>query len=82
MRTRNASAILRTLEIEELITKTETEYIDLVEKIVLDREFLHNIKCKMKDKENYLYKDENAIRALEDFFVGVTSGSFKSELQN
>ena len=78
----HASAILRKLGIEELITKTETEYIDLVEKIVLDREFLHNIKCKIKDKENYLYRNENAIRALEDFFEGVISDSLKSEVQN
>ena len=82
MRTRHASAILRKLEIEELITKTETEYIDLVERLVLDREFLHNIKCKIKDKENYLYRNENAIRALEDFFEDVISGSLKSEVQN
>ena len=82
MRTRHASAILRTLEIEELITKTETEYIDLVERLVLDREFLHNIKCKIKDKENYLYRNENAIRALEDFFEGVISNSLKSEVKN
>jgi predicted O-linked N-acetylglucosamine transferase (SPINDLY family) len=82
MRTRHASAILRKLEIEELITKTETEYIELVEKLVLDREFLVYIKCKIKDKENYLYRNENAIRALEDFFEGVISGSLKSELHN
>ena len=62
--------------------KTETEYIDLVEKIVLDREFLYNIKCKIKDKENYLYRNENAIRALEDFFEGVISDSLKSEVKN
>lgn len=82
MRTRHASAILRKLGIEELITKTETEYIDLVEKLVLDRKFLHNIQCKIKDKENYLYRNENAIRALEDFFESVISGSLKSELRN
>ena len=64
------------------IPKTETEYIDLAEKIVLDREFRHNIKCKIKDKENYLYRNENAIRALEDFFEGVISDSLKSEVQN
>ena len=49
MRTRHASAILRTLEVEELITKTDAEYIDLVERLIFDREFLNNIKCKIKD---------------------------------
>ena len=78
MRTRHASAILRTLGIEELITKTETEYIDLVEKIVLDREFLRNIKYKIKDKEDFLYRNTNTIRALEDFFVSATSDLVKS----
>jgi tetratricopeptide (TPR) repeat protein len=77
-RSRHASAILRTLGVEELITKTETEYIDLVERIVLDREFLHDIKCKIKDKENVLYRNEDAIRSLEDFFEGVISDSLES----
>ena len=35
-RTKHASAILRTLKIEELITNTEHEYINLVEKLILN----------------------------------------------
>ena len=32
--------------------------------------------------ENYLYRNENAIRALEDFFEGVIFDSLKSEVIN
>ena len=70
-RTRHASAILRTIEVEELIASTEEEYIDLIEKITLDEEFRKNIRLKIKDKEKLLYKNENSIRALEDFFESV-----------
>ena len=70
-RTRHASAILRTIEVEELIVSTEEEYIDLIEKITLDEVFKNKIRFKIKDKEKLLYKNENSIRALEDFFESV-----------
>ena len=72
-RTKAAGSILRTLGIEELITATEAEYIDLIEKIVLDRVWLNEIKCKIKEKENRLYMDEDVVRALEDFFERVVT---------
>ena len=70
-RTKHASAILRSLEIEELITSTEEDYIDLVEKIILDNGFRKNLKFKIKSNENYLYKNKKPIRALEIFFESV-----------
>jgi len=70
-RTKHASAILRSLEIKELITFTESDYIDLVEKIILDDEFRKNLKSKIKSNENYLYKNKEPIRALEKFFESV-----------
>ena len=82
MRTRSASAILRALEIEELITKTEKEYIDLIEKIITDRSFFYQIKCRIKDQENVLYRNEDAVRALEEFFENVISDPFKNQVQD
>ena len=70
-RTKHASAILRSLEIEELITSTEEDYIDLVEKIILDDGFRKKLKFKIKSNENYLYKNKKPIRALENFFESV-----------
>lgn len=70
-RTKHASAILRSLEIEELITCTEEDYINLVEKIILDDGFTNNLKSKIKSNENYLYKNKKPIRALENFFESV-----------
>ena len=70
-RTRHASAILRTIDVEELIANTEEEYIDLIEKITLDEVFKNKIRFKIKAKEKLLYKNENSIRALEDFFESV-----------
>ena len=70
-RTKHASAILRSLEIEELITCTEEDYINLVEKIILDEGYLKNLKSKIKSNENNLYKNKKPIRALENFFESV-----------
>jgi predicted O-linked N-acetylglucosamine transferase (SPINDLY family) len=68
MRTRSVSAILKTLGLDELIAKSEKDYINLVEKAVLDQEFFIQIKSKIRLNEKLLYKDIRAIRALEDFF--------------
>jgi predicted O-linked N-acetylglucosamine transferase (SPINDLY family) len=70
-RTKHVSAILKTIEAEELIAQTEEEYIDLVEKFFFDQEFQNAIKLKIKNKENYLYRNKSAIRELEDFFINV-----------
>ena len=70
-RTRHASAILKTIKVEELITNTEEEYIDVVEKIIFDKEFKKFIRKKIKQNENLLYKNKNAILALEIFFQNI-----------
>ena len=67
-RTRHASAILKTIDIDELVAKTEEEYINLVEKLLSDKKFRNNIKLKIKENEKDLYRNEISIRALEDFF--------------
>ena len=70
-RTKHASAILRTLEIEELITNTEEEYINLVEKIILNEQLRKKLISKIKSNENYIYKNIEPIRALENFLESV-----------
>ena len=59
------------LKIEELITCTEEDYIDLVEKITLDNKFRKKLKSKIKSNEKILYKNKKPIRALENFFESV-----------
>ena len=66
-RTKHASAILRTLGIEELITYSEEEYISLVEKLILNERLRKDFKSKIKSNENYIYKNIEPIRALENF---------------
>ena len=70
-RTKHASAILRTLKIEELITNTEHEYINLVEKLILNERLRKDLKSKIKANENYIYKNIEPIRALENFLESV-----------
>ena len=60
--------ILKTIDIDELVAKTEEEYINLVEKLLSDKKFRNNIKLKIKENEKDLYRNEISIRALEDFF--------------
>lgn len=70
-RTRHASAILRTLGVEELIASTEEEYIDLIVKVSLNEDFRKHIRSKIKENVKLLYKNKNSICALEDFFESI-----------
>ena len=70
-RTRHASAILKTIDAKELIANSEEEYIALIEKITLDTDFQKKIRIKIRDNEHLLYRNINAVRALEDFFTEV-----------
>ena len=67
-RTKHASAILKILELEELIAKSEQEYVSLLVKVVLDPKYLNYIKLKMRLRESFVYANEAPIRALESFF--------------
>ena len=51
--------------------ENKEEYIDIVEKIIFDKEFKKIIRKKIKQNENLLYKNKNAILALENFFQNI-----------
>jgi protein O-GlcNAc transferase len=67
-RTKHASAILKILELEELIANSEQEYVSLVEKVVMEPKYLNYVKSKIRLRERFLYANEAPIRALENFF--------------
>jgi predicted O-linked N-acetylglucosamine transferase (SPINDLY family) len=70
LRGRLASGILRRMGVTELIVGSEQEYINLVVKLVQDREYRELIKGKMTANRPVLFNDLSPIRALEQFLIG------------
>jgi hypothetical protein len=71
MRSRNASAILKCIGLEELITFSENKLYELVNKIVNDKQYSNYLKNIMTQKSDLLYKNTDAIRFLENFMIDV-----------
>ena len=69
MRGRLASSILSRINLKELICSTESAYIDLIVKLLQNRELLNSVKIKMNQSKEILFNDLEPIRELEKFLI-------------
>jgi len=74
MRGRLASAILKRMEIPELIAKNNAAYIELAVRLIKDHAYRRQISQKMTNSRNILYDDFEPIYALENFLEGKCRG--------
>ena len=70
LRGRLASGILRRMGMTELIARNEEEYLNLVVKLVQDKEYRSAIQEKIIANRAILFDDLEPIRALEQFLIG------------
>ena len=70
MRGRLAGGILKRIGLQELIAKNENDYINLVVKLVSNKEYNQYIRNKMKENNHLLYSDFESVRGLEKFLEG------------
>ena len=82
LRGRLASGILRRMGMTELIAGNEEEYINLVVKLVQDREYRELIKDKMIANRLVLFNDLSSIRALEQFLIERVNANTASSVIN
>lgn len=73
LRGRLASGILRRMGMTELIAKNEEEYVNLVEKLVQDRQYRLAIQEKIIANRAILFDDLTPIRSLEQFLINATN---------
>jgi len=71
MRTKSASALLRTIGAPELIAESEHQYIDIIEKYIFNSDFSNNIKEKIRLNQDRLYKNIESIIQFESFIKSV-----------
>lgn len=69
LRGRLASGILKRIGLEELVARSENEYIELAVRLSQDSEFREQMRNRIEQNRAVLFEDESPIRALEDFLV-------------
>ena len=74
MRGKFASAILRRMQLEELIAGNEAVYVENAVRLATDRQYNATIREKIRESREILFQDPAPIRALEDFLLGLKKG--------
>lgn len=74
MRGRFASAILKRMNLHELVVSSEIEYVKLAVSLASDAQRRRRISKQMQTARDILYKDISPIEALQDFLIGKVRG--------
>jgi protein O-GlcNAc transferase len=80
MRSRHSYAILAQLGVTETIAGNEKEYVDIAERLGLDRQWRQFVVDRMVTGYPNLYSDTRCVRALEDFYWRVVNKRFSRSL--
>jgi protein O-GlcNAc transferase len=71
LRGRLASGVLRRMGLTELIALTKTEYVNLVVKLVIDRDYQAYIRHEIQQRCSVLFDDQSAMGPFQDFLESV-----------
>ena len=69
MRGRFASGVLKRMKLDDVVAKSEKEYIALAAKLAGDTAYREQIRARIVAARDVLYEDEAPIRALEEFMM-------------
>ncbi len=69
MRGRFASGVMKRMKLDELVAKSEKEYIALAAKLAGDAAYRERIRARMVAARDALYGDKAPVRALEEFLM-------------
>lgn len=70
MRGNLASGLLKRIELSQLIANSDDEYIELVVKLIHNKNYHNEIVEKIAAMKYLLYEDLSVVRAFEDFLTG------------
>jgi protein O-GlcNAc transferase len=71
LRGRLASGVLRRMELTELIVRTKAEYVNLVVRLVTDRQYQAHIRHEIQQRRSILFDDQSAMGPFQDFLASV-----------
>jgi predicted O-linked N-acetylglucosamine transferase (SPINDLY family) len=72
MRARHSYAILNQLGVTETIARDSADYVDIAVRLGLDRQWRQGVTDRMVNGYSNVYSDTRSVRALEDFYLGVS----------
>jgi len=75
MRGRLASGILKRMGMPELVAASDDAYVDLVVKLVEDRDYREAIRERIAASRHVLFGDVTPVRALEEFLIAAAEGA-------
>ena len=75
MRGRFAGAILKRMEMKELVCRDKGAYVKLAVKIAKNSSYRESLRKKMSKSSHVLYRDKDAIQALENFLIKIVEQS-------
>jgi protein O-GlcNAc transferase len=71
LRGRLASAVLRRMDLQELIVPNKAGYVDLVARLVTDRDYRAHIRNQIQQRRSVLFDDRAAMGPFQDFLASV-----------
>jgi protein O-GlcNAc transferase len=71
LRGRLASGVLRRMNLTELIVSSKADYVNLVVRLVTDRDYQANIRREIQQRRSILFDDLSAMGPFQDFLESV-----------
>jgi predicted O-linked N-acetylglucosamine transferase (SPINDLY family) len=71
LRGRLASGVLRRMGLEELIVPTKPDYVNLVARLITDRDYRAHIRHEIEQRRPVLFDDRSAMGPFQDFLASV-----------
>ena len=72
LRGRLASGVLRHMDLQEMIAPSEADYVNLVVKLVTDRDYRTHIRHEIEQRRPRLFDDRSAMGPFQEFLASVT----------
>lgn len=71
LRGRLASGVLRRMDLKELIVQNKADYVNLVVRLVVDRDYRAHIRHEIEQRRSVLFDDQSIMGPFQDFLESV-----------
>jgi protein O-GlcNAc transferase len=82
MRSRDASAILNMIGVQETIASDVDEYVAIAARLGQDRAWRGSVAAKIASNKHRVYRDRSCIAALEAFLESAVYERLNNDIQN
>ena len=69
MRSRHTAAMLRILELDQLVARNIDEYVSIAVELGRSKDFRAEVRGKIRERKHRLYKDRSTVSALAEFLL-------------